>query len=49
MTFVKLKGRKKGKADVWETEIRVKESKATKALRKLIELVRKYEEVSGAD
>jgi hypothetical protein len=43
---VRLKGRKKGKVDVWETEIRVKESKITEALRKLLMLVRKYEEIS---
>jgi hypothetical protein len=31
--------------DVWVTEIRVKDGKVTPALRKLIALVRKYEDL----
>lgn len=36
--------RKSSKQDVWTTEIRVK--KTTRALDRLLRLVRKYEEVS---
>jgi hypothetical protein len=41
--------KKAPRADVWVTEIRVKRSKETAALRRLIALVRKYEDLSGAD
>jgi hypothetical protein len=47
---VRLKSRKKPrkprKPDVWVTEIRVRDSKVTQALRELIRLVRKYEDLS---
>lgn len=47
---MKAVGRKRGKKpDVWPTEVRVRKSKRTKALEKLIDLVRRYEEVLGAD
>lgn len=38
--------RKPRKPDVWVTEIRVRDSKVTPALRKLIALVRRYEDLS---
>jgi hypothetical protein len=38
--------RKPPKHDVWVTEIRVKDSKVSPALRGLIALVRKYEDLS---
>jgi hypothetical protein len=34
---------------VWVSEIRVRRGKETAALRRLIELVRRYENLSGAD
>jgi hypothetical protein len=34
------------KPDVWVTEFMVKDSKVSPALRKLIALVRKYEDIS---
>jgi hypothetical protein len=44
---VKLKSKKKPrKGDVWVTEISVKDSKVSPALRKLIVLVRRYEDLS---
>jgi hypothetical protein len=44
---VRLKSaRKPPKPDVWVTEIRVKDRKVSKALRDLIRLVRKYEDLS---
>jgi hypothetical protein len=44
---VRLKSRKpQRKPDVWRTEIRVKKKNITKALRGLIQLVRKYEDLS---
>lgn len=45
--LMKLKSaRKSRKADVWVTEINVKDSKFSKALKKLIDLVKKYEDIS---
>ena len=44
---MKLKSKKKThKQDVWTTEIRVKDKNETKALRDLVKLVWKYEEIS---
>jgi len=44
---VRLKSKRKPrKPDVWVTEIRVRDSKVTPALRKLIALVRRYEDLS---
>jgi len=37
--------RKPPKADVWVTDISVKDKNVTKALRELIKLVRKYEDL----
>jgi hypothetical protein len=41
--------RKAPRADVWVTEVRVRAGKETAALRRLIALVRRYEDLSGAD
>jgi hypothetical protein len=38
--------RKPKKPDIWVTEIRVKDRNVTPALRRLIALVRKYEDLS---
>jgi hypothetical protein len=47
VTAVRLKSTKKPhKPDVWATEIRVDDINATPALSKLLELVRKYEDLS---
>jgi hypothetical protein len=35
--------------DVWVSEFRVRDVKVTPALRKLIALVRRYEDLSGTD
>jgi len=44
---VRLKSIKKPpKPDIWVTEINVKDSKVTRALNKLIDLVRKHEDLS---
>jgi hypothetical protein len=44
---MRLKSRKKQpKPDVWVTEISVKDSKVSPALRKLVGLVRRYEDLS---
>jgi len=44
---MKLKSTKKPKrVDVWVTEISVKDSKVSPALKKLIALVKKYEDLS---
>jgi hypothetical protein len=44
---MKLKSKRKpGKPNVWVTEINVRESKVTSSLRRLIMLVRKYEDLS---
>ncbi len=44
---MKLKSKKKHKKpDVWTTEISVKDKNETKALRDLVKLVWKYEEIS---
>ena len=44
---MKLKSKKKHKKpDVWTAEIRVKDKNETRALRELIRLVKKYEEIS---
>ena len=44
---LKLKSRKKPpKHDVWVSEVRVKDSKVSKALNDLIKLVRRYEDLS---
>jgi hypothetical protein len=44
---MRLKSKKTPKKpDIWVSEIRVKDSKVTPALRKLIVLVRKYEDLS---
>jgi hypothetical protein len=44
---MRLKPKKKHpKPDVWVTEIKVKDSKVSPALRKLIRLVKKYEDLS---
>jgi hypothetical protein len=37
------------KHDVWVTEFRVRDVNVTSALRKLIALVRRYEDLSGTD
>jgi hypothetical protein len=37
------------KHDVWVTEFRVSDVKVTSALRKLIGLVMRYEDLSGTD
>jgi len=43
---VRLKSKRKPrKADIWVTEVNVKDSKVTPALRKLIALVRRYEDL----
>jgi len=41
---VNLKAKERKRADIWTTEIKVK--KSSKALEKLIKLVRKYEDIS---
>jgi hypothetical protein len=41
--------RKHPKGDMWVSEIRVRAGKGTAALRRLIALVRRYENLSGAD
>jgi hypothetical protein len=47
VTPVRLKSKRKPrKPDVWVTEIRVRDSKVTRALRELIRLVRRYEDLS---
>jgi len=47
---MKLKSKRKPKKpDVWVTEISVKDKNITKALDKLIRLVKKHEDISGAD
>ena len=44
---MKLKSKKKPrKPDIWVTEINVKDKNETKALRDLVKLVRKHEEIS---
>jgi hypothetical protein len=44
---VRLKSRRTPrKPDVWVTEIKVKDRKVTPALRRLIMLVRRYEDLS---
>jgi hypothetical protein len=44
---MRLKSKKKHpKLDVWVTEINVKDRKVTPALRKLVSLVKKYEDLS---
>jgi hypothetical protein len=37
------------KHDVWVSEFRVRDVKVTPVLRKLIALVKKYEDLSGTD
>jgi hypothetical protein len=45
--YVRLKSKKKPpRPDVWATEIRVRDSKDTPALRRLLSLVRRYEDLS---
>jgi hypothetical protein len=47
VTTVRLRSRRPPRRpDVWVTEIRVKDRNTTRALRRLIELVRKYEDLS---
>jgi hypothetical protein len=41
--------RKHPKGDIWVSEIRVRAGKGTVALRRLIVLVRRYENLSGPD
>jgi hypothetical protein len=41
--------RKHPKGDMWVSEIRVRAGKETAALRRLIALVRRYENLSGTD
>jgi hypothetical protein len=47
VTIVRLLSRRaRRRPDVWVTEIRVRESRITPALRRLIALVRRYEDLS---
>jgi hypothetical protein len=47
VSSLKLKSKRvPKKPDVWVTEVNVKDSKLTPALKKLIALVRRYEDIS---
>jgi hypothetical protein len=46
VTIVRLISRRPRRPDVWRTEIRVKNRNVTQALRRLIKLVGRYEDLS---